>query len=70
MNVGGKGAALSSLKTKMQSLRDEMDKIRDDLDQKSKECEALKDEKNKVLNLFHIGYLRCSHVVVCWTQLW
>lgn len=46
-----KGAALSSLKTKMQGLRDEMDGLKDELDNKAKECEALKEEKHKVFGI-------------------
>lgn len=49
MNTGGKGAALASLKTKLQSLRDELDKTKDEYDQKCKECEGLDGEKNQVI---------------------
>lgn len=66
MNMGGKGAVLSSLKGKMQALRDELDGVRDEYDQKCKECEALKADKNQVGFVFTL--LTCIHAsyVVTW----
>lgn len=43
-----KGAALSSLKNKMQALRDDMDAVKDELDKKAKECESLREDKHQV----------------------